>query len=128
MRISDWSSDVCSSDLSARLRGRGLLLGGRGVGDAAEAELAERVVGGDHRLPGRARVGADQHRALAVVAGDFHDRLLERLDVGAQRFAVIDAIAALRVDPLASLPGLRIAPLATGSWSLELTPDQHSVV
>src|SRR3546814_3177620 len=66
---------------SARLRGRGLLLGGRGVGDAAEAELAERVVGGDHRLPGRARVGADQHRALAVVAGDFHDRLLERLDV-----------------------------------------------
>src|SRR3546814_1219650 len=54
------------------------------------------------------------------VAGDGHDRLLERLDVSAQRFAVIDEIAALRVDQQAQLPGLRIAALAAGTRQFEL--------
>src|SRR3546814_20803342 len=52
---------------SARLRGRGLLLGGRGVGDAAEAELAERVVGGEiGRAACRERVC--QYVEISVVA------------------------------------------------------------
>src|SRR3546814_13941352 len=32
MRISDWSSDVCSSDLHARQKGYGSVLGGRDIG------------------------------------------------------------------------------------------------
>src|SRR3546814_2150690 len=44
MRISDWSSDVCSSDLERGLPGRDLLV-----------EL-ERVLAGDHVHPRRIRV------------------------------------------------------------------------
>src|SRR3546814_14515604 len=56
MRISDWSSDVCSSDLLSRENGF-VRLHRR---DAAEADMARRAV---HRL-GRTRGGAV---ALAVI-------------------------------------------------------------
>src|SRR4051794_33159109 len=58
--------------------------------DAAEAELAERIKRGDHRLVRRARIGAQQHVALVVLAGDLGDRALERIDIGAQHFAIAD--------------------------------------
>src|SRR3546814_9788435 len=69
MRISDWSSDVCSSDLSAAL-GRGC----RAQAAAAEGAEADRVrqlppgiTGARRRLPGQrtrleaARGGCDGH-------------------------------------------------------------------
>src|SRR6476619_7705349 len=56
-------------------------------GDVAEAELAERIECGHHRLVRRARIGAQQHAAIAVIASHLRDRALERIDVGAQHFA-----------------------------------------
>src|SRR3546814_9125660 len=69
MRISDWSSDVCSSDLDARARvlaevdhlgaGVGLLIV---VGDGDGVELAHRVVAlqdAARVLPGDRRAGLD---------------------------------------------------------------------
>src|SRR3546814_11586632 len=42
MRISDWSSDVCSSDLPDALRAREQLLPELGQGDAARLALEQR--------------------------------------------------------------------------------------
>src|SRR3546814_3951786 len=62
MRISDWSSDVCSSDLRRNLRRRHRRVpAGKGTGQRD-----------DHRIPRRARgeIAADQHRRLEEGAGE----------------------------------------------------------
>src|SRR3546814_3458641 len=56
MRISDWSSDVCSSDLQGRRRG-----------------LLHRV--GDAHQAGEAALDHDEHHRLALVAASVGDRL-----------------------------------------------------
>src|SRR3546814_15481740 len=56
MRISDWSSDVCSSDLQGRRRG-----------------LLHRV--GDAHQAGEAALEHDEHHRLALVAASVGDRL-----------------------------------------------------
>src|SRR3546814_18066546 len=87
MRISDWSSDVCSSDLEARLA---VVPARAGVADAAEGQVVggdveQRVVdahatgGGavDHRAGCGAVVGehvAGQRLRPAVHEGDGLDR------------------------------------------------------
>src|SRR3546814_6132956 len=79
MRISDWSSDVCSSDLIARDEDAD-------AGSLPDAERRRnlrrrhrRVPAGkgtgqrdDHRIPRRARgeIAADQHRRLEEGAGE----------------------------------------------------------
>src|SRR3546814_9741895 len=67
MRISDWSSDVCSSDLASPtrvLRGRIRLQGEAGVHDDLSLVLAE----GDQLLH---RAGPDLHPAISTgQAGD----------------------------------------------------------
>src|SRR3546814_4913777 len=62
MRISDWSSDVCSSDLSRRLgddAAQGPAFGGRLAGDAAR-DRTDGAFG-----PGRARGSADRRAPRA---------------------------------------------------------------
>src|SRR3546814_13602439 len=64
MRISDWSSDVCSSDLAQPFE-RGPLLG---LGQGREHRVDHRVahVFGARRLPHRRIVLFDQERAHAL--------------------------------------------------------------
>src|SRR3546814_17686879 len=59
-RISDWSSDVCSSDLLAQLVRGGLL-----------APLHLVATHAQHRLRGQAQVRADRDLALDQEADDF---------------------------------------------------------
>src|SRR3546814_10924159 len=61
MRISDWSSDVCSSDLQDAVTAFAAKHFLPAIGD--DIELVPRHV---HREPGRCRVG--EYQALAIVA------------------------------------------------------------
>src|SRR3546814_2308116 len=77
MRISDWTSDVCSSDLALRVEGNGLLRAGSSTGLPAVVGLRARIV-----LPADfdVRYSADEralilahernHRARGDVAGN----------------------------------------------------------
>src|SRR3546814_12336926 len=94
MRISDWSSDVCSSDLAGRrgdLRGEIALLP---LDTLAELE-ADEVLERDRRARGLARLGDDvrdrglvvDHEELAeqrVLLGELLDRAVDHLgdDIG----------------------------------------------
>src|SRR3546814_7429450 len=51
MRISDWSSDVCSSDLQEVLVGTGHLGGQVAVDQLAPAEMVDQPVGGGELHP-----------------------------------------------------------------------------
>src|SRR3546814_9346806 len=106
MRISDWSSDVCSSDLSGFVAGFGILGGPRlGGGGALGAQLLEQrfavafeaaVLGrldagllrglGDERVELALRAEAQRHRVLGddVGAGPVA-ALADRVDRGARR-------------------------------------------
>src|SRR3546814_10098621 len=101
MRISDWSSDVCSSDLRAGARGIDLHLVEGALLEAGEGSDAERA----DRIAGRSRrVVADDEaapRAGAADPGPAHDgcdRAADRtvdgepafLDHGRAREAVVD--------------------------------------
>src|SRR3546814_3601780 len=74
LRISDWSSDVCSSDLPATTSGRGFRLGDRTFGSAVHSRRRRRIgaccrIGGrkvTHRPPAsnsRAGAASSQLRA-----------------------------------------------------------------
>src|SRR3546814_4876138 len=64
MRISDWSSDVCSSDLVGEVPGQGRASGGgRGLGQPAEGYAAVEGDAGGHRT-------LVDHHAVGVVGGD----------------------------------------------------------
>src|SRR3546814_5084669 len=124
MRISDWSSDVCSSDLEAHLEVELVELGRRAVGAAvlvakAGRDLEVAVEAGDHqkllehlrRLRQRvelARVQAARHqvvaRALGAAGGE--DRRLELLETLAHH-ALAD-----RLDDLAAQADARLHLLA----------------
>src|SRR3546814_16444545 len=79
MRISDWSSDVCSSDLREILRRLAIRLGihlrrryrRQQVGDAVVDEI-------DEALEGRARLQRRQFLHLDQTAGPDHARSEER--------------------------------------------------
>src|SRR3546814_11957846 len=85
MRISDWSSDVCSSDLQLGAEGDGggkagedeRCRAGQRLGhreDRAEGAAQQRLVGGDDRGPGP----HDQQRAAGEGERDGGDRSEER--------------------------------------------------
>src|SRR3546814_15853511 len=76
MRISDWSSDVCSSDLGA-LRGRKPSVDAQRTARAgAEVEIAVQ------------RVDAFAHAGQAVAFADRAEQAAAVLDAGRDRFAV----------------------------------------
>src|SRR3546814_7039188 len=67
MRISDWSSDVCSSDLFHAETGGPGGLGRIDVEARALPEIIRLVVG--HVLAARARVGGDEDHAVCGAGG-----------------------------------------------------------
>src|SRR3546814_2839702 len=102
MRISDWSSDVCSSDLAALALGGVLVAKRTGTGADRFVERAERVAAaaaGDVLVPDGDRVGAAglvrvaecatqrarglvvvSHRGRTAARGDVVDRKSTRLN------------------------------------------------
>src|SRR3546814_19106330 len=74
MRMSDWSSDVCSSDLRARLRQRELFLG---QGDAVDGDVGEFCQRDRHAAPAAADVEHPLARRERELGRDM--RLLRRL-------------------------------------------------
>src|SRR3546814_3266156 len=75
MRISDWSSDVCSSDLVDKLQGRDELVREESPAPALVGEAGERVqkveIAGDGAIAGFMTPDSDQHRGLhAITAAD----------------------------------------------------------
>src|SRR3546814_17170225 len=116
MRISDWSSDVCSSDLESMQRLRVRPAGSHGGGDGA----------GNLRVRGQDRLDLAQ---LDPVPLDLHLEVLtpEELDrcrrvgrragVGPESAEIARAVTAFagrRVGPEALGRALRIAPIAPG--------------
>src|SRR3546814_20036497 len=95
MRISDWSSDVCSSDLRAAL-----VVLDRGFLDALEATDA----------------GADRHADVFRVGGDVEPRVLDGHYRGGH--AVVDEgihlLDVLRRDPLGGIEALHLSRDAGG--------------
>src|SRR3546814_4779139 len=80
MRISDWSSDVCSSDLGPRRRHRGLWSAGAGRGDGGErGRRGGRL--GVRWLRGRCRGGGSHGGAGRGAATDRNLRLQDRKSV-----------------------------------------------
>src|SRR3546814_11597486 len=78
MRISDWSSDVCSSDLDLQFPGAHDVIGDRSFGGdpelvaelgriVCETMLAEGVMPIVKHIPGHGRARVDSHQALPVV-------------------------------------------------------------
>src|SRR3546814_11696157 len=65
MRISDWSSDVCSSDLGRAVARDGLAQAGRQGIDGAALDAGRR----DHRLAADAFTGKRQRHRLQRLAG-----------------------------------------------------------
>src|SRR3546814_4366827 len=77
MRISDWSSDVCASDLSA-LRHRAGCRRGRGGGAAlSDRERECRLLGGDQRARGKRLRRTFAARLFADVGVAARDRRSE---------------------------------------------------
>src|SRR3546814_887014 len=104
MRISDWSSDVCSSDLQAaiavrQLEAGGVLEGLQGTafdlaGIQQHVELAQRgvaidgfevVVGAEQPLPASLTLALSDGAERVEAAGDGREEALLRLHVGGDR-------------------------------------------
>src|SRR3546814_4249249 len=106
MRISDWSSDVCSSDLGTRWSDTTETGGGerRGIAEIAAAErapvgiAADRAIGDD--VAARFAIARDEHEAAAI----------ELLAEGAAEFvigqitAARNTVAALEQQPVIVAP------------------------
>src|SRR3546814_8542302 len=90
MRISDWSSDVCSSDLANDLVRRQVALG---FGE--EFDVADDGNMGFARVRG-ARVAVERHAGRDDDARETDEVDLERVaDVGAERHGVVKRLLAL---------------------------------
>src|SRR3546814_18417430 len=87
MRISDWSSDVCSSDLIAEDRQAGDVTA-IAAGDQRFPFARRRDAGGGDAEIGVGVVGADVERALALVDVIFAP-LLPRRDEQRRRFGIV---------------------------------------
>src|SRR3546814_14223377 len=113
MRISDWSSDVCSSDLLLAVL-LGSLTTDLGVGSGAEAagELAADV---------ELHVGvAHEQRRRAGVDGDELDALQACVD------HAVDGVAAAAADP-DDLDYRQVVLRAAGHWSGYLHEGHHAI-
>src|SRR3546814_13418269 len=87
MRISDWSSDVCSSDLQVRRRG-----GAEDGGVGGDRRHAETILDGLPGVRAAACVGAGYHARLRADLGDVGDGIgvLLRERPAAERVAHAD--------------------------------------
>src|SRR3546814_1306472 len=64
MRISDWSSDVCSSDLAGRGLARRRLSAGRGRGGGSDAGMADGAISLRPLSQGRKWIGRSEERRV----------------------------------------------------------------
>src|SRR3546814_20419371 len=111
MRISDWSSDVCSSDLTGRTARR------RRAAPAWRVRVAGSWIG--HRNPWRGGLLARKHAfgtevaaegaALADLALDLQPRLVQLQDVLDDRQAQAGAAGLARDDRKSVASGKRVA-------------------
>src|SRR3546814_8454386 len=104
MRISDWSSDVCSSDLSAHFR-LGANGDAQGVGQALPGQPADYVARIHQRMIG------------TLVADRAGLRKGDEAEIGARRHRAQPAIAKARdlvFEPCAPLPVVRTAAADEG--------------
>src|SRR3546814_7803055 len=90
MRISDWSSDVCSSDLAAQHAVHVLQAGG----DAAEATLLEGGLHGFDGLPDRI-LERDETAFRAALVGQLEQPLFGFLDLVGGGFLDLGVIGAV---------------------------------
>src|SRR3546814_3165566 len=74
MRISDWSSDVCSSDLGFRRRLGGVL-------DEVEEDLEQRIAVDEHRRQRGIEAFVDRHIAREPRARDAAGMVEQRIDI-----------------------------------------------
>src|SRR3546814_12496110 len=104
MRISDWSSDVCSSDLSrADAAASCITVRIAGPGGAAERRELRRA-GDAHLRPRRRDIGIGGTKVAVARARLFDQRLKprtgENLSLGQDRTSVVSGKSVLvRVDP-----------------------------
>src|SRR3546814_16645033 len=101
MRISDWSSDVCSSDLAQVGLSRFVVTGGNAP---PVLELAEQAL--DEVAPAVLRTVVRDWRATVALGGD------HRLDIGlgacvADGIGVVALVSEQRVDPRSQHPQQR---------------------
>src|SRR3546814_3486008 len=100
MRISDWSSDVCSSDLLDAAP----IPGARGAASSEDGAPANPKEGGDGKdeLPAELKQSAD--KVIAAVKGITDTAKLEELDAAEKgrgdkaRSTITDAIAARKAE------------------------------
>src|SRR3546814_5537391 len=92
MRISDWSSDVCSSDLTAQPRQEAGEQEGRDRGDDAHAKLSDKRRGGGGGHVGKL-LGLAQH-AMRL----FDDRIAEPGEAHDAAGAFDERLAAQRLE------------------------------
>src|SRR3546814_20203697 len=125
MRISDWSSDVCSSDLRDGLAGR--------VGDELAADFPRRVgrpVVQARELRARFRVGVLDAQRAAAVAHDHRDQALALVETEHARgfrdrkSVVSGKSVSVRVD----LGGRRILKKKRAHKTTETKPQQHNKI
>src|SRR3546814_11927372 len=96
MRISDWSSDVCSSDLVAIVTGGGDGIG-RGIARRYAREGAKVVIAELNQTNGEAvadEIGRDFGGSAICIPTDVRDRaqLLGMIDETVRRFGSVDKI------------------------------------
>src|SRR3546814_20925581 len=98
MRISDWSSDVCSSDLQAILRRLGGVQLGQRLGGVLDALANDLGLAANHRLGALEGylVGRSNRLELALLVGD------QSLGIKARQ---LEMVGALGDDELLPLPG-----------------------
>src|SRR3546814_3454686 len=109
MRISDWSSDVCSSDLEHRRQRRADDPGadhgpGRGPGRSAGADgRIRRVIGGTHRPPARPdrRTEQDNHSPAMIKVASYTMRTGIGLDRRRDPARVLAVLGELDADIVA---------------------------
>src|SRR3546814_10189754 len=87
MRISDWSSDVCSSDLGLHDRGGGV--GGRDGGDTGAARTAARLA---------QDAGPDGHACGRTICRDRADRAAPPPRPGLRPLCRVEPAPALRSE------------------------------
>src|SRR3546814_6788957 len=102
MRISDWSSDVCSSDLPLTLVERGI--------ETPTVSLAALLTGNKDPLAGTTAVTAEDY-ATEILAGGFPGM---RHSSGRAQRAAIDGYLERMVDT--DLPELGVEEIGRASW------------
>src|SRR3546814_16036937 len=128
MRISDWSSDVCSSDLAGLAVGQEV--GHHRAGAGTEAEPDVPVAEGEDRIPMARRAADDRHGVRHRGAAAHPAAFLAPVEAGDP--AACLAVAALRAAPVPRRPAAPPfthagEPTAVVPWSALTASRAHAM-